>query len=470
MKKFLATFIMVIVLLTAVACSTNTNNTKNDTNTPSQTSNTTTDTDNSSSENPNKPNEEDTLDYGIKIVPTSYNSQAEHRGKVETFTYQTAGTNKTAYVYLPYGYDENADVQYNILYFMHGGGGNAGQFYNRSYALNDILDHAIENREIEPLIVVTPTFYPPNDRNTSASHAGELVAVFHSEFINDLMPSVESHYKTYAANTDKDSLIASRKHRAFGGFSMGSVTTWYQFINALDYVAYFMPLSGDCWQFGSQGGASHPTETAEYLNDYIKNHRFKDDFYIYAMTGSSDIAYNALGSQLNAMRNTDGFTFGRSEKEGNVSFQVLENATHDYTYYRNYIYTILPYFFNQPKAEQVTVKITAGDTIGYIRMTDNRTAKEFMQLLPLDITLQDLHGREYWFAHSLGYDEKDVVHDYAPGQLTYWCGGWVTAYYDRDDDSVIEAGSVVIGQMDETLVTLFHNLNGSSVKVKIEIQ
>lgn len=135
-----------------------------------------------------------------------------------------------------------------VFDFMHGGGGNAGKFYNRSYALNDILDHAIENGEIDPLIVVTPTFYLPRDTDTGVSNAGQRVSVFHQEFIQDLMPAVESRYRTCAQFTDEAGLEASRNHRAFGGFSMGAVITWYQLVNSLDYVAWFMPLSGDCWE------------------------------------------------------------------------------------------------------------------------------------------------------------------------------------------------------------------------------
>lgn len=281
----------------------------------------------------------------IKIVPDSYNSEAEHQGTVETFTYTSDGDTKTAYVYLPYGYEDNSSTRYDILYFMHGGGGNAGQFYNRNFALNDILDHAIENQEIEPLIVVTPTFYPPGDNDASVSNADRLTAKFHEEFIYDLMPAVESHYRTYAETSDLAGLEASRKHRAFGGFSMGSVTTWYQFVNSLDYVAYFMPLSGDCWELGNQGGASHPEETAAFLNDTVASAQYGDDFYIYAMTGSDDIAYDAMSRQMTAMQETQQFTFGTSAQNGNITFGVLDGGTHDYTYYRNYIYTILPYFF-----------------------------------------------------------------------------------------------------------------------------
>lgn len=285
----------------------------------------------------------------IAVLPADYGTPAEKRGTVETFAYRTNGAEKTAYVYLPYGYETSGEC-YNILYFMHGGGGTAGEMFeeshSRRFVMNRILDHAIEDGVIAPLIVVTPTFYPAGDRDTSVSNAGNLVAKFPAEFENDLMPAVESHYRTYATTTDKTGLKASRAHRAFGGFSMGSVTTWYEFATVLDYVAYFLPLSGDSWQFGEMGGRSHPKETAAYLADIAdKAQKNGNSFFIYAATGSDDIAYPALSAQVAAMRGESAFRFAPSQSGGNISFQVLDGGRHSYEYYRNYIISGLKTFF-----------------------------------------------------------------------------------------------------------------------------
>ena len=285
----------------------------------------------------------------VKIIPASYNSPAEHKGRVEAFQYESNGATKTAYVYLPYGYDPDGDAKYDVLYFMHGGGDNEKYMYDRDFAINDVLDHAIENGEIKPLILVTPTFYNPDGGDKGIQNAGKLTEIFHEEFINDLVPAVESHYRTYAETTDPQGIEASRRHRAFGGFSMGGESTWRQFIHGLDYVAYFMPLSGDCWQFGVRGGFSHAEETAKFLNDVAKSSKYADSFYIYAMTGSRDIAYENMEKQLSAMSKQEAFTFGSSEAEGNISYQVLEGAYHSYEGYRNYIYSILPFFFNSDR-------------------------------------------------------------------------------------------------------------------------
>ncbi|WP_179189993.1 hypothetical protein [Candidatus Enterococcus testudinis] len=37
---------------------------------------------------------------------------------------------------------------------------------------------------------------------------------------------------------------ASRDHRAFASFSIGSVTTWHTLVNCLDQFRYFIPMSG----------------------------------------------------------------------------------------------------------------------------------------------------------------------------------------------------------------------------------
>ena len=62
--------------------------------------------------------------------------------------------------------------------------------------------------------------------------------------MNDLIPAVEGTYSTYADNVTPEGIKASRDHRAFGGFSMGSVATWHTFLNCLDAFRYFMPSSG----------------------------------------------------------------------------------------------------------------------------------------------------------------------------------------------------------------------------------
>lgn len=110
-------------------------------------------------------------------------------------------------------------------------------------------------------------------------------------------------------------------------------------------------------------------------------------------------------------------------------------------------------------------------SVGYIEdLTDTVTTREFVSLLPMEVTFSDWDQREYYISRQLTYDEADAQTSYAPAEFTYWCGGWITAYYDTNEDTVIEAGSVVIGMMDEVFLSKLKSAGGANVSVKIEAE
>lgn len=125
----------------------------------------------------------------------------------------------------------------------------------------------------------------------------------------------------------------------------------------------------------------------------------------------------------------------------------------------------------ESKAEVSAIRMMFEDgTVGLINdLRDNVTARAFLDQLPMTVRMQDWDGREYWYSGTLPYDQESVQHTYAIGEFTYWCGGWVTAYYNTNSDTVIEAGSVVIGIMDETAVQHFQNAAGSVQSITFEV-
>ena len=292
------------------------------------------------------------LDHSVKTIPASYHEEAVEQGNVVKFTYKAHlnGTDevidKYCYVYLPYGYQENAKQRYDILYFMHGGGSTAEKFLggNDSISLNrKTLDHMIQDKLIRPMIVVTPSFYR-SDRADTLSNAGDLVKVFPRELTEDLMPAVESQFRTYAKDTTPEGLMKARDHRAFSGFSMGSVTTWWVFHKALDYFQYFFPLSGDSWVVQTMGGSQAPEATAEKLAEPLKEN--KKQFFIFSMTGSEDMAEKSLTPQIEAMKAQPAFVVNDDFRKGNLYYSVLEGGKHESsTFAPHYLYTALPEFF-----------------------------------------------------------------------------------------------------------------------------
>ena len=77
-------------------------------------------------------------------VPAAYKSASDHPGTVTRLDYDSkdyvrdgAAIIKTAYVYTPYGYDENdEETRYNIVYLMHGWGGHAGEYFEYTSTKN----------------------------------------------------------------------------------------------------------------------------------------------------------------------------------------------------------------------------------------------------------------------------------------------------------------------------------------------
>ncbi len=266
-----------------------------------------------------------------KAAPDYYYNPCQQQGKVTKENYNGIRGNKSLYVYTPYNYDPSK--KYNIFYLMHGGGENENTlFFQNDTMIQNLLDNMIMNGELEPLIVVTPTF------NGGGGEAGN----FYEELRQSVIPFVEGKYSTYAESTSGEDIAASRMHRAYGGFSMGSVSTWAVFQNDLDIVGYFMPLSGDHWQ--GEGADGKARSLASAVDKFGMN---PNQYFIFAATGSNDIAYPNVNPQVDAMKKLSQFKFTSDFSKGNFYFMVAQGNEHWWGQVRNYVYDALPYFFHE---------------------------------------------------------------------------------------------------------------------------
>lgn len=281
-------------------------------------------------------------------IPIGYFENTDQSGQVIQVTYEsrdyTGGDTvieKPAWVYLPYGYDENdTDTRYDILYLMHGWTMTAHDFLNGGQSdLVNILDNMISSGDIPPVIVVSATFDAVNQPQSFPRSVEEL-SVFHNDLRNNLMPYIESQFHTYAENVTEDGFRSSREHRAFGGFSLGAVTTWYQFIYNLDYIKYFVPMSGDCWIVGTYGGRDHPVETVDYLEEILaKGGYAEDNFRIFQGIGTDDPIWDQTDAQIQEMFTRSTFT------AKNLHYAIIEGGRHDMDDCERYLYYALQDFF-----------------------------------------------------------------------------------------------------------------------------
>lgn len=143
----------------------------------------------------------------------SYKATVPH-GKTEVVSYysSTVGKNRQTRIYLPAGYTK--DSSYNVLYLLHGIGGDINEWYNNG-SPNLILDNLNATGTIAPMIVVLPNGRAMEDDSPGSDiFAADKVAGFANfefELINDLIPFIDTTY----------SVKPGREARAIAGLSMG---------------------------------------------------------------------------------------------------------------------------------------------------------------------------------------------------------------------------------------------------------
>ena len=235
-------------------------------------------------------------------IKDKYTKAIEETGTLETITYQTPfygidesiEVEKVLQVYLPYGYDPAQ--QYNVMYLMHGGGEseyywlNDEAVYENTKAMGKttkaVIDNMVAEGKMEPTIFVAST-YETKDKNGNRLTEGDMSG-YAQEFRNIIVPLVESTYSTYCAgDVSEENLIATRDHRGFAGFSMGSRCTVDGILmHDLDLVAWYGAYSGPDASLGGGGGVS-----AEDVKAVMESFGPEMDIkYIYNGDGTADFA------------------------------------------------------------------------------------------------------------------------------------------------------------------------------------
>jgi enterochelin esterase-like enzyme len=293
-------------------------------------------------------------DVGQEDIPAYYlgngwqePSDAQYQGTLAELTYVSSLTSisgdpeeKRVNIYLPYGY--TPEKKYDVLYIMHGMGASNTTFLgeNGEYdgGLKKVLDYAIEQGKIKPLIVVAPDLGNVSDYDENRLDALCL------EIRTIVMPLVESTYSTYAESTDYEGLTASRDHRAFGGFSMGGCITWRMLWNYTEYFRYYIPCSMIV-DFDLNGDV--PGETYNMVSKLQYEGYTWKDYSVYCATGSEDYTSGMVNLQVQEFEKypdqfkeaEDGF------ENGNLMFRVWKGRTHHFYLSFDYFYNALMLFF-----------------------------------------------------------------------------------------------------------------------------
>ena len=279
-------------------------------------------------------------------VPDGLFSPCAQAGTLLPFVYDTkeAGEviSKRALAYLPYGYHENPEKRYPVLYLMHGGGGNEEEVWGGPAGesrLKNLLDQCFAQGYAAPVIVVSPSYFLPGHENAhrDVKDACALTHRFPTELSRDLIPAVDGRFRT----------IPARWSRAFGGFSMGAETTWSVMAGCLRDVGVYLPMSGDFWALEIKGGKTRARETADALIDAIRASGIEPgDYRVLACTGDQDIAFEAMHPMVQELaKRGPWFELRERPDEGSLCYCLKKNGAHTYDDCWEYVYNMLPWLF-----------------------------------------------------------------------------------------------------------------------------
>jgi len=179
---------------------------------------------------PNEGFKNSLLDIPNPDAPLLHSLREVPHGNVNYVTYYSStiqGYNH-ALVYTPPTYGEE-QKHYPVFYCISGTT-DTEEVYYKVGRINTILDNLLAEGKAQEMIVVLPY---GNPGKLMKEPPGFMTDLFSQDLHNDLMPYVESHFRT----------LADREHRAIGGFSRGGNQALSNGLRNLDKFSYLCSYS-----------------------------------------------------------------------------------------------------------------------------------------------------------------------------------------------------------------------------------
>lgn len=289
---------------------------------------------------------------------------------------------KKCNVYLPAGYD-HSDTQYDVLYLLHGVGGNRFEWLNGGEAdghpmICNLLDNLIAKGEIDPLIVVFPNGRSAHDwTDCTFNPAGTNLLGFYYfdyELRYDLIPFIESTFRTRAniRDTSSEGIAANRLHRAIGGLSMGGMQCLNLILggfrcDATQYTGVESPWANGLHEtvpapgmldlFAYVGAFSNAPTTSDgsVLGNSIASCGHKLDL-LYITCGDAD----AISYEAGYAKAENGLADAAGACLGLYCLITIKSGLHDFNVWHNGAYHFIRMAFGRSAADgkQHTVRMT----------------------------------------------------------------------------------------------------------------
>lgn len=117
-------------------------------------------------------------------------------------------------------------------------------------------------------------------------------------------------------------------------------------------------------------------------------------------------------------------------------------------------------------SDSLKLKITVGEKILFAAVDDSEAARDFMQLLPLELDMQDLNRREKYSPLAVRLSNNGTIKNtYEVGDISYWLGGGLAVFY-LQDRATVKAGLIKIGKLKEGIGAFE---TAENLKVRFEV-
>lgn len=221
------------------------------------------------------------------------------------------------HVYTPPGY-ELGGGKYPVFYLLHGAGDSDNSWSTVGRA-GFILDNLIAAGKAKPMIVVMPAGHTSRAPRMPGSTATDE---FPQEFMKDILPYVEKHYR----------VAADRAHRAIAGLSMGGAHTLNIAIPNLAQFGYIGVYSSGIFgivprpNIPPQQGPSWEERNKAALEDAKARQGLK---LFWFATGKDDFLVETSRATV-ALFKKYGFPAEYTETGGAHTWIVWRNYLHDF--------------------------------------------------------------------------------------------------------------------------------------------
>lgn len=262
--------------------------------------------------------------WSLVYVPGSEFSDTKDvpHGAVSSVTYHSKALQRfrRMHVYTPPGY-ESGKGKFPVFYLLHGAGDSDNAWSTVGRA-GFILDNLIAAKKAKPMIVVMPAGHTRafgSGSRMSSTNVDEFV----QDFLADVMPHVETHYRVH---TERD-------QRAIAGLSMGGSQTLNIAIPNLEKFAYIGVYSSGIFGIVSTNRTGPKWE--DQHQQVLANSKLKKGLkHFWFGTGKDDFLVETTRATVDMFKKN--------------AFEVVYDETpgaHTWIVWRNYLHDFAPKLF-----------------------------------------------------------------------------------------------------------------------------